>query len=649
MWNVRGWSLTDKDNDNFRQTITILTNNDILALCETFLRKNDEISVDGYVFIGHNRNTIHPNARRGSGGVGVLIKRSFLEEFEYSLDKSVEDFLWVKFKHKLSDYKLNLCVCYLPPANSSRNVDCEEFFTELLKKVYEYQNDGELLICGDFNARCGDECDFIEGVDPIPPRNVLDEHCNAHGYQFIDFLVDCNLCMVNGRVGRDNFTCISPLGKSVVDYVLIPQENLNKCLDFEVLTMSELINAFNLHGLTKIPDHSLVQVVLEFQSVDVKDRDVHNVGTQRLPKFNFNDIPVSFLNDEESFDKLNQTILKIQNTISTYSNINSAYNDFTALLHSEMESKLKKHSFKQHFTSKKHKSRAKPYWSQELEEIWGIVCSAEKQWLSCKNNISKRNLRELYCSKRNNFNRLLRKAKRKFQQREQDRLHQEMFDRENPRDFWKDIGKLGLANERKQTIPMEILDENAGIKTETTEVLKKWKSDYDGLYNDVNSETFDQDHLEAVISSVENAENDIFPNLDCTSLNSPISRDEVKWSVYNAKLRKASGYDGIPADILRNEHCIDLLFTIIKCCFEIGEVPNQWLKGVINPIFKGDDARCPLNYRPITLLSIPCKIYASILNKRLVHWLDENEILSDGQNGFRKNRSCLDHIYTLNT
>ena len=37
------------------------------------------------------------------------------------------------------------------------------------------------------------------------------------------------------------------------------------------------------------------------------------------------------------------------------------------------------------------------------------------------------------------------------------------------------------------------------------------------------------------------------------------------------------------------------------------------------------------------------------MNKRLSQWLDENELLSEGQNGFRKDRSCLDHIYTLHT
>ena len=100
---------------------------------------------------------------------GILIKWEVLEEFEYSLDTSSEDFLWVKLKHKVSDYKLNLCVCYLPPAYSTRPVDAGEFFSDLLKKVYEYQNNGDIVICGDFNARCGDECNYIEGVDPAPP------------------------------------------------------------------------------------------------------------------------------------------------------------------------------------------------------------------------------------------------------------------------------------------------------------------------------------------------------------------------------------------------------------------------------------------------------------------------------------------------
>ncbi|CAC5389157.1 unnamed protein product [Mytilus coruscus] len=55
----------------------------------------------------------------------------------------------------------------------------------------------------------------------------------------------------------------------------------------------------------------------------------------------------------------------------------------------------------------------------------------------------------------------------------------------------------------------------------------------------------------------------------------------------------------------------------------------------------------PLEYRPISLISVPCKIYADILNKRLTVWLEQNDMLADEQNGFRRNQSCLDHLYVL--
>ena len=244
------------------------------------------------------------------------------------------------------------------------------------------------------------------------------------------------------------------------------------------------------------------------------------------------------------------------------------------------------------------------------------------------------------------INELLRKAKRNHQLQQQKKLHDVLFDSENPRDFSKDIDKLGLANDRKKSIPMEILYENAQIKTQTFGVLDKLKSDYEQIFNENNSEMYEQEHLGEITNLVPTHSN-IFPKTDCTSLNSPITLEEVKSSVYNSKLLKATGLDNIQADILRNEHCIDLLLKLIKFAFENGDVPSQCLKGVINPISKGDDFRCPLNYRPITLLSIPIKIYATILNRRLCTWLDEKGILSEDQNGIRKHRSCLDHIYTL--
>ena len=114
-------------------------------------------------------------------------------------------------------------------------------------------------------------------------------------------------------------------------------------------------------------------------------------------------------------------------------------------------------------------------------------------------------------------------------------------------------------------------------------------------------------------------------------------------------MRKAAGIDDIPAEVLKNDTAVNLLFQIISGCFNIGRVPTQWTSGIINPILKQgtDDDRQPLNYRGITLISVPCKIYCNILNHRLSTWLEKNNVLCDEQNGFRKGRSCEEHIHSL--
>ena len=38
-----------------------------------------------------------------------------------------------------------------------------------------------------------------------------------------------------------------------------------------------------------------------------------------------------------------------------------------------------------------------------------------------------------------------------------------------------------------------------------------------------------------------------------------------------------------------------------------------------------------------------------MLNNRLLAWAEESNVLNDEQNGFRKLRSCIDHMYVLYT
>ncbi|CAC5406288.1 unnamed protein product [Mytilus coruscus] len=190
--------------------------------------------------------------------------------------------------------------------------------------------------------------------------------------------------------------------------------------------------------------------------------------------------------------------------------------------------------------------------------------------------------------------------------------------------------------------------ENGEVTNDTDTVLERWKTEYESAFNSVDScNNFDDTFLADIKNRVQN-ENNYRNDIDVSDLNREISREEVKDAVYKAKLGKAIGIDEIPSEILRNDNCIDLLHKLFKFCFTEGQVPEEWLTSIITPIPKPKmDPLNPLEYRPISIISIPCKIYADILNKRLNFWLEQNDILAEEQNGFRKNRSCLDHLYVL--
>ena len=56
---------------------------DILYIVGTHLVDTQELTINGYTWIGHNRVDLDPKAVRGSGGVGILIKKLYSEQLRY--------------------------------------------------------------------------------------------------------------------------------------------------------------------------------------------------------------------------------------------------------------------------------------------------------------------------------------------------------------------------------------------------------------------------------------------------------------------------------------------------------------------------------------------------------------------------------------
>lgn len=72
-----------------------------------------------------------------------------------------------------------------------------------------------------------------------------------------------------------------------------------------------------------------------------------------------------------------------------------------------------------------------------------------------------------------------------------------------------------------------------------------------------------------------------------------------------------------------------------------GCIPYQLKTAKVIPLFKSGDSQLADNYRPIAMLSVFSKILEKIVFKKLSSYIDDNNILSPQQFGFRRNHSTL--------
>lgn len=107
-------------------------------------------------------------------------------------------------------------------------------------------------------------------------------------------------------------------------------------------------------------------------------------------------------------------------------------------------------------------------------------------------------------------------------------------------------------------------------------------------------------------------------------------------------INKATGPDNIPCRILRAgaSALAPVLQVIFSQTLESGEIPLDWLLANVTPIFKSGDRTLPVNYRPVSLTSVPCKILEHIIHRHIMDHFDRHDILTDAQHGFRPKRSC---------
>ena len=162
-----------------------------------------------------------------------------------------------------------------------------------------------------------------------------------------------------------------------------------------------------------------------------------------------------------------ETIQRIERSLFEEHDVQLAYSEFVELIKNEMDLKIpKRKQFKPNHSHKPHKSRAKPYWTSELQELWDEVCKQERKWLDNKRRVNSRSLKEEFRVARKRFDKQNRQCKRRYQFDQQKQLQDDTVNRDC---LWYKLMCIGIKGKFLNAVPSLYDNLSCSIKINNSE------------------------------------------------------------------------------------------------------------------------------------------------------------------------------------
>lgn len=123
-----------------------------------------------------------------------------------------------------------------------------------------------------------------------------------------------------------------------------------------------------------------------------------------------------------------------------------------------------------------------------------------------------------------------------------------------------------------------------------------------------------------------------------TYFTTPISNTEIESIIKKIKKKTCPSESGINKTILKHipKEAIIKLKNAFNAFLSAGYFPDKWKEAILRLIPKpGKNPHHPLNYRPISLLEVPGKVFERLINHRLTRHLRNNNLYNLKQLGFR--------------
>ena len=656
--NVNGW--TDVTRDDVEKAMDSM-NVDVFSLIETNSKKKvgdrrKKVIVQGCKVFEVRREG---EGDKQGGGIACAVKKSagiaITQHNPNIINPALayvsSERLWVKYK---SDHgKTAICTTYLGfQADDNRHQEWNEgIYQVLAEEIRDLRGDGyRVVIQGDFNAWVGNTLE--QGGIPGNRQRIT-----RNGELFLSFLSANGLNHVNGavRINGDWGTRICKglwtrhasdyVSSSVLDYVVVSAEHLGSVVEM-------VVDQDGVHGGAS--DHNML-----FSRWTDKFISVPELPPVKNPGWS---------TENADWNKFRQVVQQeIDQHISGVNSVDSLSDALSRVLTKGLNVAVGKKSsvpqkkmlFPRHIVAliKERKALEKNFKTEKSR-----FSSSRNQVPPPSLAVAKDNLD----SKTSELN----QAKTKFQRQKRKPLLN-LAKSKSPRSrkkFWEYVNK---KTKKSSDIPL-LQDKQSGVlfhnpKEISDEIYKYLKDIFSGSDEPPDQLHPDEDEVQPEEGEDGNRDHEYSENASnrlpksgrggsadqdpAGFLDKDFSPAEVLNIVKSLGNGKAAGHDYIINEALKEapESFIRSLAKLFNMIRSRGKVPRAWNRGRVVLIHKKGSMSDIYNYRPLTVLPCMCATYSKLLNARLTEVVERHSLLGEVQNGFRKDRSCIDSAFTLNS
>ncbi len=174
--------------------------------------------------------------------------------------------------------------------------------------------------------------------------------------------------------------------------------------------------------------------------------------------------------------QVNQHI--IETNEKTQEQVDSIYESFCGTVKEEMATEVENKiiTIKLGLSYKREKIK-KARWTDHLSQLWNNLCEVECKWqhsYAARKTILKAEMR----ATQRVFDKEVQGVKRIYWRNNQEGLMR--LNSTDHMEFWKKIGKIGVAAERTSNIPMEVIIDGV-VEMDRETAVKKWQDDVSAL------------------------------------------------------------------------------------------------------------------------------------------------------------------------